>query len=576
MIFMKSYGKQPQVPDSVKENLLQYSPLVQSLLYSRGIETGEDAEVFFKPDYLRDIHDPFLLKDMDKTVDRLITAIEQKEKIVIYSDYDADGIPGGTMLRDFFDKIGFENIENYIPHRHDEGFGLHAEAVETLASAGAQVIITIDCGIVDVVAASVAKKRGVDLIITDHHEPGAELPDAFAIVNPKQIDCEYPHKGLCGSGVAYKLVQAILSKNRFGLKEGHEKWLLDLVGIATLSDMVPLQGENRALAHFGLRVLRQSPRLGLQEMWKKLKLNQKYVTEDDIGFSLSPRINAASRMGQPMDAFKLLSAKTHEEAIVATELLESLNAERKGLVASTVKELKKALRERLELGPLSSVLVLGNPNWKPALLGLVANNILEEVKRPVFLWGRNGDDTIKGSCRSDGSASLIALMDGARESFIQYGGHKMAGGFATTTDAIHSLEEALSGAYEKVKESESGSSTNLYDSELSFADVTWKTFDAVQKFAPFGVGNSKPVFLFANSEIFSTKQFGGDKNHLEVIFNGELDRKVKAIKFFSGPDSFGVALSAGKSVNLLATLEKSTFGRGGPELRLRIVDIIES
>jgi len=576
MIGMKVYDGHPAVPQTVQENLAQFSPLVQGLLFSRQITTLADAEMFFNPDYVRDIHDPFLLKDMEKATRRIVTAIEQKEKMIIYSDYDADGIPGGTMLRDFFDKIGHDNIENYIPHRHDEGFGLHAEAVENLAAAGAKIIITIDCGIADVAVAAVAKERGVDLIITDHHEPGSVLPDAFAIVNPKQHDCSYPHKGLCGSGVAYKLVQAILAKNRFGLKEGHEKWLLDLVGIATLSDMVPLRGENRALAHFGLRVLRQSPRLGLQEMWKKLKLNQKYVTEDDIGFSLSPRINAASRMGQPMDAFKLLSAKTHEEAIIATELLEGLNSERKGLVASTVKELKKALRERLEIGPLSSVLVLGNPNWKPALLGLVANNILEEVKRPVFLWGRNGDDTIKGSCRSDGSASVIALMDGAKESFIQYGGHKMAGGFATTTDLVHSLEEVLSDAYEKVKESENGSGATLYDSELSFVDVTWKTFDAVQKFAPFGVGNSKPVFLFPNSEIFSTKQFGGDKNHLEVIFNGELDRKVKGIKFFSGPDSFGVPLSEGKSVNLLATLEKSTFGRGGPELRLRIVDIIES
>lgn len=571
---MKSYGQQPQVPDSVKENLPQYSPLVQSLLYSRGIETSEAAEVFFNPDYIRDIHDPFLLKDMEKTVDRLIKAIEEKEKIIIYSDYDADGIPGGAMLRDFFDKIGHTNIENYIPHRHDEGFGLHPEAVESLANEGAQVIITIDCGIVDVAAASVAKERGVDLIITDHHEQGSELPDAFAIVNPKQIDCEYPHKGLCGSGVAYKLVQAILAKNRFGLKEGHEKWLLDLVGIATLSDMVPLQGENRALAHFGLKVLRQSPRVGLQEIWKKLRINQKYVTEDDIGFSLSPRINAASRMGQPMDAFKLLSAKTHSEAIEAAEFLESLNSERKGLVASTVKELKKSLKERLEIGPLSNILVLGNPNWKPALLGLVANNILEEVKRPVFLWGRSGDETIKGSCRSDGSVSLIALMDAAKDSFIQYGGHKMAGGFATTTDDIHTLEKILSSAYETVKENESDSGSSLCDSELTFADVTWKTFDSVQKFAPFGVGNSKPVFLFPNSEIASTRQFGSDKNHLEVIFNGELDRKVKAIKFFSGPDSFGGSLSAGKSVDLLATLEKSTFGRGGPELRLRIVDIM--
>lgn len=570
---MLIYSVKETPSEEILANLSRYPLFVQTLLASRGIHTEEKAEEFFTPSYERDLHDPFLMKGMEEAVTRVLFAIEKKEKIIIYSDYDADGIPGGAMLRSFFDSIGYENVENYIPHRHDEGFGLHADAVSSLADNSANLIITIDCGIADVSAGLVAKGRGVDLIITDHHESGGELPHALAILDHKQPGCTYPEQVLCGTGVAYKLVQGILAKNRFGLKDGYEKWLLDLVGIATLSDMVPLTGENRALAHYGLMVLRKSPRLGLQEMWKKLRINQRYIVEDDIGFSFSPRINAASRMGHPMDAFKLLSAKTMPDAVEAAEFLEGLNKERKTLVAQTVKELKKALREREERGPLGPVVVLGNPNWKPALLGLVASNIVDEVRRPVFLWGRNGDDTIKGSCRSDGSASLISIMEGAKDSFIQYGGHKMAGGFAVHSDGVHTLEDALCGAYELVKESDSDGDTIHLDSELTLSDVNWKTYDMVQKFAPFGIGNSKPQFLFKQVEIASAKQFGGDKNHLEVSF-ADGDRIIKAIKFFACPDSFKTPLHAGGKVDLVGTLEKSVFGRGGPELRLRIIDII--
>ncbi len=570
---MPTYAVKDTPSSDILCNLAKYPLFVQTLLASRGIYTEEEAEKFFTPNYERDLHDPFLMKGMEIAVDRVLSAIAKNEKIIIYSDYDADGIPGGAMLRSFFDSIGYENVQNYIPHRHDEGFGLHAEAVSLLAETGAHLIVTIDCGIADISAGLVAKEKGVDLIITDHHESGSKLPHALAILDHKQPGCTYPEQVLCGTGVAYKLVQGILAKNRFGLKDGYEKWLLDLVGIATLSDMVPLTGENRALAHYGLMVLRKSPRLGLQEMWKKLRINQRYIVEDDIGFSFSPRINAASRMGHPMDAFKLLSAKTMPDAVLAAEFLEGLNKERKTLVAQTVKELKKALKEREERGPLGSVVVLGNPNWKPALLGLVASNIVDEVRRPVFLWGRNGDDTIKGSCRSDGSASLIRIMEGAKDSFIQYGGHKMAGGFAVHTESVHTLEVALCNAYELVKETESEGNTIHLDCELPLSDVNWKTYDMVQKFAPFGIGNNKPQFLFTQVEIASTKQFGGDKNHLEVTFQ-DGDREIKAIKFFSSPDSFKTPLHTRSRVDLVATLEKSVFGRGGPELRLRIVDII--
>ena len=248
-----NYSLWPEIPADVRKQLIEYSDLSARLLHGRGIETAEEARAFLKPDFSSS-HDPFLLKDAEKAADRIILAIKKDERIVVYSDYDMDGIPAGAMFHDFFKRIGYQNFYNYIPHRHDEGFGLNDEAIKEIADNGVKLLITLDCGITDVGPVKLANENGVNVIITDHHTPPAELPAAFAIVNPKQTGCTYPDKNLCGAGVGWKLIQAILKKERFGLKEGHEKWLLDLVGMATLSDMVSLTGENRILAYFGLAV----------------------------------------------------------------------------------------------------------------------------------------------------------------------------------------------------------------------------------------------------------------------------------------------------------------------------------
>jgi single-stranded-DNA-specific exonuclease len=567
---IKTYSARKTLSEEVDESLKAYPELVRTLLFSRGITNSEDAEKFFNPDYVADLHDPYLLADMDMAVQRIFKAIEKKEKILIYSDYDADGIPGGVMLKEFFDKIGYTNVENYIPHRHDEGYGLHLEAVETFAESGVKLLITVDCGIVDTDQVARAQKLGIDVIITDHHEPNEVLPPAFAIINPKRKDCTYPEQILCGSGVVFKLIQGMLFKNRFDVKEGQEKWFLDLVGIATLSDMVPLTGENRALAHYGLKVIRKSPRPGMQKLWAKLRVNPNNVTEDDIGFSFSPRLNAASRMGHPMDGFKLLYTKDVVEADEVTTYLSKINDERKGTVAAIVKDIKKHLREKKE--ELPNVLVFGNPDWKPGILGLVANSIMDDVRKPIFVWGRNGDKDIKGSCRSDGSVSLVALMEATKDTFLQYGGHKLAGGFAISHENIHTLEGKLNEAYKSV-EQEKEDETVMLDRSLSLEDVTWDNYRIIEKFAPFGVGNSKPIFIFENIIVSDTKQFGKELNHMEIVFEQKTSRPIKAIKFFSRPENFTNVPEKGKPVSLIASFEKSTFGRY-PELRLRIIDII--
>lgn len=542
---------------------MYFPELFETLLKERGI-TPEEKEAFLNPDYGK-LHDPLMLPDMEKARDRVIRAMRYKEHIVVFSDYDADGIPGAVVLSDFFLRAKYENVSFYIPHRHDEGFGLNTEAVRECASRGVKLIITVDCGIADIAEVIAANNLGVDVIITDHHKQKTTLPPACAIVNPNREDSEYPFRELCGSAVVFKLVQAILAKKSFGIKTGMEKWSLDMVSIATLSDMVPLVGENRILARFGLDVLKKSPRPGLSALLKRLNLDRRNIGEDDITFMITPRINAASRMGVPEDALKLLRTLDPNEAEKLALHLERINNERKGMVASVVKEAKSNLEKREKVG---EVVVVGNPEWRPALLGLVANSLAEEYERPVFVWGRDGSGVLKGSCRSYNGYDLYALMNAVSEAFVEFGGHAGAGGFSVTLDGLTTLEEKLSGALSRIKGQTLSTDSKGLTLGIQLSDIGENLWSVVSKFAPFGVGNEKPVFKISNAPIKNIRQFGKENNHLEL----SLGNGVKAISFFSTPESYFLNPKS-TQCTLHAHLEKSYF-RDRPELRLRIVDII--
>jgi len=568
------YSLRGPVSDESQISLAEYPELVRHLLYHRGVRDADAAKTFLNPDYDTHTHDPFLMKDMEKAVERVLRAIHENEKIVIFSDYDADGVPGGVVLHDFFKKIGFKNFSNYIPHRHDEGFGLNTEAVEEFARDGVQLIIMVDCGIADEKEIAHAKSLGIETIVTDHHlSPDGGAPSAHAVLDPKQEGCAYPFKELCGAGVAFKFVQALLARTPSALRDtrytlpasGWEKWLLDLVGLATLSDMVPLVGENRVFAKYGLLVLRKSPRPGLQKMFRKLGLNQRTITEDDIVFSITPKLNAASRLGSADVAFRLLSTADETEADTAVGELIALNNERKGIVGSLVREIKKIVAERYTNPRL---IVVGNPLWRPALLGLAAQTLSREHKCPVFLWGRDGDEVIKGSCRSDGSVSAFALMQAAGNAFLEYGGHTFSGGFSVANDKIHFLEAALSEAREHVAESKSVEQE--VDGRLDVDEVTNDLLRTLSKLAPFGQGNPKPVFLLEQVSVSKARNFGKEQNHLELSFSRSDGKPVKAISFFYEGASVP---EANARISLLASLEESSFG-GRTELRLRIVDIL--
>ncbi|PIR85592.1 single-stranded-DNA-specific exonuclease RecJ [Candidatus Kaiserbacteria bacterium CG10_big_fil_rev_8_21_14_0_10_44_10] len=547
----------------------QEDNLLNHLLQARGV-TEDDRETFLNPDYEKGRHDPFLLHDMEVAVDRLLLAIKNQEKIAIYSDYDCDGIPGAVILHDFFKAIGYDNFINYIPHRHFEGFGLSEMAVEKLANEGVQLIITIDCGTSDLEAADKAASLGVDLIITDHHEPKERLPVAVAIVNPRVGD-SYPFPHICGAAVVFKLAEATLSRGDFEVKPGHEKWWLDMVGIATIGDMVPLIGENRVFAHFGLQVLRKSRRPGLQHLLRKARADQRYLTEDDIGFTIAPRINAASRMDSPEDAFLMLSDKEEGSAGARATHLEKLNNERKGMVASMTKELRRRMSEIIDL---PDIIVMGNPEWRPALVGLCANGLAEEHNRPVFLWGRDGNGVIKGSCRSGSSISVVKIMEGAEQHFLEHGGHHASGGFAVKEDSVFHLGQALNDSYISLGDKALANEEVSIDAVLSLEDITRDLLSTLRSVAPYGAGNKKPLFAFKNVKPSQIEQFGKTKEHLKIIFETS-NKKIEAIAFFAKPEQYQVAPAINESLTILAHVEESYFMNRW-QTRLRIVDIVET
>ena len=590
--------------------MIKHSELLQTLLKNRGIEKEEEIEKFLNPNYDTDLFNPFLMKDMEKACVRLFEALKGEEKIVIYADYDSDGIPGAVVLDDLFKKIGYQNYEVYIPMRNSEGYGLNLAAIKEFVEKKVKLLITVDLGITAVAEIAQAEADGIDVIVTDHHLPLEILPKACAILNPKTDN--YPEKMLCGAAVAFKFVQAFVKKygeyysrqreaKDFAVEDclsvassadkkflasrcpkssslclGWEKWLLDMVGIATLSDMVPLVGENRVLASYGMKVLRKSRRPGLQKLLTKMSIDQRYLSEDDITFMVTPRLNAASRMDDPLRAFELLATKDEVEAGELAKHLTKINDERKLIVAGIMREVNKIFEKR----EIKEVIVIGNPKWRVGVLGLVAGKISDEYDKTVFVWGKDENDLIKGSCRSSGDVSVVELMSKNSEHFIDFGGHELAGGFTVQNDKIHFLEEVLSESYKKARsdlKGVQGPTLPFYDVAGDLSLVSMKNWKEIEKLAPFGLGNSKPIFLFKNVKIENIKKFGknGSGEHLEITFVDASKNKVKAISFFSNHDSFETKIEEGLSINLYATFDLSRF-RGREELRLRIVSILNT
>jgi single-stranded-DNA-specific exonuclease len=562
---------------ALREELKEYDELIAGLLFRRGISNRGEAQAFLTPSYEDHLEDPLKMLNMPKAVARIATAIDSQEHITVWSDYDCDGIPGGVLLHDFLKKAK-ANFSNYIPHRHEEGYGVNVLGVEKLAREGTKVMITVDSGITDVEAIGRARELGIDVIVTDHHLPGEVLPNAFAIIDPKQKGETYLFTELCGAGLAWKLVCGVLAHGFSGREDiplGWEKWLLDMAGLATIADMVPLVGENRVIAKYGLLVMRKSGRLGLQALCKAARIDQRFITEDDVGFTIAPRVNAASRMGTPRDAFELFTTEDQARADILAKELERANRSRRSAAAAITRAVHERLEERKLHGELSEVIALGDPEWRPSLLGLVANTISEEHERPVFLWGREGGEGLKGSCRAGvPEVSVVDLMSEAQDIFLGFGGHRAAGGFTVKDSEIFTLEERLCTAFRSQSSGTTLPFTQRADAVLGLRDATPEALLRVSRLAPFGVGNEKPIFAFCNVSLASVSWFGKAEEHLKISVSSDGFDAIEGIAFYAkrelGPKV--KQLSQGAIVNVLASLERDQFTRGRP-VRLRLVSV---
>lgn len=507
---------------------------IKKILKDRGFNKGE-SEDFLNPLYIEEkggMYDGRKMKDIDKAIDRIWKAIDSNEKIAIYSDYDADGVPGAVVLHSFFKKIKFDrHVIIKIPHRHTDGFGLHAHLIDQIEREGATLIITIDLGSSNVEQVTHANSLGIDVIITDHHEPHKELPNAVAILNPKQNGCKYPDKNLCGSGVIFKLVHLLIEearKRKYDIPAGYEKWLLDMVGLATISDMVPLIGENRVFAYYGLKVLQKNKRKGIYHLLSKLKINERYLDESDIGFSVSPCINAASRMSHAIDAFNLLSSDDEDMCIKSASALIKLNKLRKSSANSLISDIKN----KIDVSKVCDIIVIGDENWSPTILGPAASNMVRQFQIPVFIYALAGEGVFRGSCRSIPGISVVNIMSHVSEGFfIESGGHHASGGFAFAVEKKDLFEGEMKEAFRKYKKVRDNSKIN---EEVVADEPSYKiTHDNVDNFLikhlaqmkPFGMKNQNPLFCIKQVSFRTIKFFGKQKEHIEFVVEQFLNNK---------------------------------------------------
>jgi single-stranded-DNA-specific exonuclease len=544
---------------------------LKMLLLEKLALSTEQQQLFLEPPY--QLADPFLFPDMEKAVLRIQSAIENNEHIGIYADYDCDGIPAAVLLVDLFKMIGIiERVHVYIPDRHDEGYGVSTHGIDELHVLGVTLIITVDMGITAVAEVADAQSRDIDVIVTDHHslvgdsEGGRDIfPECFAIIHP--VIGDYPEKNLCGAAVAFMVVRGFLERhgNEYNIPAGWEKWLLDLVGFATLSDMVPLTGENRVLALYGMMVMKKTRRIGLQALFAANNIDMLQLTESDLTFTVAPRLNAASRMATPLLAFELLATDNRMRAIELVKELTKINDERKVLVARIVKD----AHARLNARELPEIVVIGDLLWRPAVLGLVAGKLQETYGKSFFVWGEGGDGTLKGSCRMMPYHHAAHLMQALPEDMLLHsGGHAAAGGFAIEKEQVHFLEQALNTAldtgdnesFENIDQNEKPSSMVL---PLACASV--RHLSAVRSFAPFGVGNPEPILLFENCVIASTKKFGKAKEHIECVLSDSTGTAT-AFTFFAN-DALSEKIQSGETLSLLGTLEAGW--RGGVRIKIR-------
>ncbi|NCQ54481.1 single-stranded-DNA-specific exonuclease RecJ [Candidatus Saccharibacteria bacterium CG11_big_fil_rev_8_21_14_0_20_41_19] len=522
--------------------------LFDRIMAARGF-SSESKAVFLTPDYNL-AHDPFLLPDMSQAVDRLVRAHQQQDQITIYGDYDIDGLTATALLLDALASFGFKNVKAVIPNRFVEGYGLTIDAVEKIASDGAQLIITVDCGSLSEKEIIRANELGIDVIVTDHHNVAAVQPPAVAVINPKRADSKYPFIDLAGVGVAFKLVQALQSKIS-GLPLGHEKWLLDLVALGTVCDIVTLVDENRTNVYWGLKVLSQTRRPGLKALMAVAMVDPRIVNSRSLGFSLGPRMNAAGRLETAQHALDMLVATDSMVALEKAQYLDELNLARRSDQAKIVKQ-AIIQAEKYDQDP---VLVVSAADWSHGIVGIVASKLLEKYQKPVFVLQEMGDES-KGSARSYGDFSVADAINASRDIVKKGGGHKLAAGVTLPTENIEKFRKRVNDFY---KSSQLSNQKDMLlpqaDADADLDEITEELVNLISGLEPFGNGNPEPIIRSKNLKVVNVRKMGNDNQHVKLELQNRGGRKMQFVAF-GAPKHFFVGINANVTVWYQSTINE--------------------
>lgn len=514
-------------PDSHKvkrlAEVLSIDAVTAGLLVQRGIETYEEAKTFFRP-MLSDLHDPFLMKDMDKAVARIEQAIEAGENILVFGDYDVDGTTAVSLMSSYL-RSYYPNVATYIPDRYNEGYGVSFAGIDFADDNGFTLIIALDCGIKSIDKVEYAKEKGIDFIICDHHRPGDELPDAVAVLDPKREDCEYPYDELCGCGVGFKLIQAL--SGRRGLTIQNLVPYLDLVATAIAADIVPITGENRVLAKFGLDVINTFPRPGIKALIQNVK--KKTLTISDVVFVIAPRINAAGRIKHGNHAVELLTEFSLEQAEEFASQIEGLNADRKDLDKQITAEALRQIDTNNDHDKFTTVVY--QENWHKGVIGIVASRLIETYYRPTLVFTKSGDK-LAASARSVKDFDVYNALEACAEHIEQFGGHMYAAGLTLKEEQYPLFRQKFEEVVQQTIHSDLLIPEVTIDAEIDFIDITPKFNRLLKQFEPFGPGNMSPVFMTRNiKDTGYGKAIGSDETHLRLFLRQGEEGGYAAIGF---------------------------------------------
>lgn len=558
-------------PEIVKQlqQSLNVDEAIATLLVQRGIETFEDAKHFFRPS-LEHLHNPYLMKDMDKAVTRILQAIKNGENILVYGDYDVDGTTSVALMSSYL-KTKTANVATYIPDRYDEGYGVSFKGIDFADDNDFSLIVALDCGIKALDKIDYAKEKGIDFIICDHHRPGNQVPNAVAVLDPKQEDCNYPYKELCGCGVGFKLIQAIAEKFDETLNDLIP--YLDLVATAIGADIVPITGENRVLAYFGLQVINAQPRAGFKAIINQIKKDELTIT--DVVFIIAPRINAAGRMKHGQYAVDLLTENDLQTAIQYAEEIEAFNTDRREADQSITQEALELIKSENEENRLTTVVY--QDHWHKGVIGIVASRLIETYYRPTLVFTKSGDK-LAASARSVSGFDVYNALQGCAEHIEQFGGHKYAAGLTLKEENYEAFKQAFEDEVTKTIDKNLLTPEIKVDMQIDLAEIDDKFWRIIKQFAPFGPGNMTPIFMTDNlKDTGYGKCVGEDKTHLRFTATQSnlVTERSRSPKFVC------IGFNLGEKLNLIK--DKQPFSavysvdenhwQGNVSLQLKIRDI---